>query len=740
MSKLFKKVGKWILAASSLVAANSYATVVGQLQNGTDFYMLDDATNSIYHYDLSTAGDDIDSLFSLPGTPSTFTYDGANFFVTFNNAVWSVSPAGVATRLRNITGDSKGLIVQGDYLIVLFGSSNQALMSIDKSNGDLIDIAPDFADPEDFVEIKRIFFLAPDQVVMQLSAANDDSSEFVGIEFDSATGTFDNLTYGTIDGNDFSGIGETFYLDDKQMLVDPQGQVVNFSTSPITYPHSTDDDIGSPAIVSNLSDTIATDSTIIAAGDSTNFAYVSTTLDNECNPVAQGGSRITRYTGTTDLSLATDHYYDTENSIHSIATTSSGADDDLFLFSGSGNDLQVEIVTASDFENPIRPWLDPWDPSDGDFDVSADEVFVDADETTLLMHVDDGCYHLVQFWDTVSNTYTGYTETYWTPEVMTYVPNQERFYIGYTLEDQAYLRIVDTTAPGLATIEGYLDASGINFMMPAGDFVVMHVETEDGQAIRSYSAAALLDEEVNGTSTIDNCCDTWTQAVYDATRSRIYYTTAEGLFAINIDAATGLFSGPSIQSTTEPLADLSSEGSMSLSDDDSILFVSGFLFDADDLSYLDNIGTDATYGFFDGSNLYTLEAGATYISTWPLSAGTDNHVGTESRTIIEGTGISILPILDGASTTPVALSSSSSGQLLVSKPLTSEEPSGLGEDTSTDSDTESDDDSSEGGSGCTGICNQVPDGTRPSSGGGSMNWFILTGLLGLALRTKLSQP
>ena len=765
-------------------SVNTNAEIVDTLEFGTHFYLLESLESSegntytLYEYDMNTGGTGVATLFQVSNPPTALGYDGTNFYISAANQLRAYTSSGQSSFVRNLITDAKDIIAAGNYLIILLGAPANEIITINKITGALIDRTPQLP-AEDMFPIFSIYYdVADDRVIAQLedSGANPDGSQYMAATFDSVTGVLGDLTTIPVEApyDAPTGLSENFFLGNLQMAMDASGNVVEFSDGDIIFSHGDTTSVNARRYYLTPYFNNSTDNVIDFATDDNTYAYFTMTLDNECNTYADpGGSRVARWYKENNYLeqrwngylQPTTHYYDTQNAIHTLAAD----DTNVFLFYGEGDDLSVEVISDADFTYPYHPWRNAsYNPSNANMSsVSQNTAFTLKDNQTIAMHIEDGCDHYVGFWSTVSNSFVGHTETKWfDPIDAAYVADMNSYFIAFTDGTNYWIRNLSTinyeseNANNLSISNGF-GTGGINLLIDAGDYLVVSYSTSDGtDSIGSLQLGPDTDDtgldpvgaqdlefvSIAIDLIITNCCGSWTSAAYsdnefNAGNGRIFFTTGDGLFAIDINKTDGSFSGPdggaALQSThygsTHTIPD---NPYMSLSSDGNYLFVDAQVYDTSTLQYVDSVDIPADIGLFLDTVLYTFDRETSTYNTMTFNLGGGDVVGpSDSGTDVTGTLAALLPISSGASTVPLTLSTTSNGTLVVTTNGSQTATTGGGGVSGGGDEGGDDDDSGDtggGGSGCevTNQCVQAPGG----GGGGPVDLLLLLGLTGLGIR------
>ncbi|MCG8669542.1 MAG: hypothetical protein MI867_09030 [Pseudomonadales bacterium] len=782
----FKKFFFHLASAVALsTSVNATAEIIDTFESGTLFHLLEGTTEAevttytVYEYDLSVGGSSVTSLFNVSGEPSAITYDGTNFFITEGTSLRSYNRSGTATFIRNLVTDAKRIISAGDFLIILLGSPDNAIITVNKNTGALVDRTPSTLDAEDMFEIHDIFLDSDDnRIVAQIASAGDieADTQYMEAGFTESTGALAELTAMTRDPS-YSGftdapnsMSEPFFLDDLEVAIDASGFVVDFSDSDgIRFSHGDLDAVDALSSQLVLSYIFATDGVIDSATDDTNYAYFAMTTNNICNPIGTDGTRLVRhaksgpylYRSWNGYLEDTDHYYDTTISAHTIVASGGR----VFLFYGEGSELAVETVNDGDFTADYHPWRNAnYDPASANMSNVRQSTSFAISDTEVAMQIEDGCDHYVGFWNTTTNSFRGYTETFWfDPIDGAYVSGLDRFFLAFTDGTNYWIRHLPVSESesedetNLAISDGFGD-SEIHQIIDAGNFLVISLGSGDDATVRSYNLAddddditdvgvmelSFVNQVADGT--VENCCDAWTGGIYSSTLDRIFYTTSEGLFAIEFEtdgSFGGLDDGAALQSidfgTIQTIPE--SDPTMSLNDDQTRLFLAGEIYDTSTLRIVDSVPSEADVGLFIGSNLYTYDSESSLLQEWDLSGGLLEETSTD--TTLSGTISALLPITEGSETVTLTLEETN-GELAITVDGDTEDAASTGSSTGTDSgsddddtgdsDVGTDDDEDTSSSGdCPSFkpCVEAPGG---GSGGGPIDFVLIAGLLGLAIR------
>ena len=731
---------------------NASAEIVDTFESGNIFYLLETSTldtqttNTLYQYDMSAGGTTISSVLTLSSAPTAFTYDGSNFYISAGRELIAYDPAPDPINSdpyvfrRNLITDAKRILdIGGDFIAVILGSPENAIQTINKSTGVEASVTP--VNKDDFAAIDDAFFDAANSRIIIKYSEEQSGSQYHTVSVNTGTGALGLPS--RILGDAVSSQGVPFFLDDFQMTVDNTGKVVNWGVDPLVFSHG-DASEGADSSALSTINIIETDSSIDTATDNTDFVYIAETLDNPCNPIAVGGTRITRLARNGDiLGLPNFYYYDTARPIHTITANNTN----VFLFYGEGNDLSVEVIDSSDFENPL-PWrTETYNPSQSNMSTVSQKLsFSLTNDTTgnvgetIAMQVDDGCDHHIVFWDTQNRTFSGTTETFWPGATEgAYSSALDLIFLAFKTgagDGEGYrIRYLNSEIPesineNNGARDKELRVESINQMIDAGDYLIVQADAEIG-------AYTLLAGSLERTATITeaniaNCCSAWTGAIYRD--GKIYFTTDAGLYSIDFNGDTGAFgTDPAVESphygVLEPA--LSGEVNMAISADGSVLSVGHQLYKTSDLTTTwDALSRDADASVFGPDSIFTIAFDTSRLDTWQFNTGPDDLAGQPTDTDISGELKSILPITVAGSISPLTLSTQPNGALTITVNGATLATLGGSEDSSGGDDSDSDSGGNDGGCNVTNQCVQAPGG----GGGGPVDMLLLLGLAGLGVR------
>lgn len=796
---------------------SAQAEIVGTLEFGNNFYLLEtvDTQATVYEYDMAAATTSVSSLFQFTGEPTAMAYDGTNFYMTVGSQLFAYDRSGTRSFIRNLFTDAITMFSAGDRLIILLGAPDNVIITVNKDTSSIdsstprVDALGDPIDPdEDLFPIHDIYYdVDGDRIIAQIANAGDNnqnSNQYMSATFNNATGEL-----GTLTGMDFvaeveippdgpagnialeapTGLGEPFFLDDLEMAMDSEGNVVDFSGDAVVFSHGNRNSVDALAHFINPSFNNSTDNIIDFASDDDTYAYFTMTLDNECNTDAPvGGSRVARWRktllGDTGFYLFEEwngylvnrtHYYDTANSVHTMANL----DGNIFLFYGEGEELAVEVITDGDFSYPFFPWSnDSYNPASADMSkVRQSTSFTLEDGVgnptdTIAMQIEQGCDHYVAFWDTGSNSFTGYTETFWYDAIDgAYVPGLDRIFLAFTDGTNYWITHLSASNPESDNPINFAPSAGfatseIHQLIAAGNYLVVNMTNDDGDRIRSYELSddsldigdlgvqnlSLVSATTN--DDIEDCCSAWSSAIYSSINGQIYYVNNEGLFAIEFDEDNGTFSGPddgnALKSSNYIFLQEATGATpaMALNEDETLLFVDGQIYRTSDLGYQDSFPGPVfpDVAIFKDNTITVYDSEGTEVQTWALNVGDDDLISRVPTSTVELNGSSIsalLPILSGADVVTLILDQKGDGTMGITLDGNTEESELIGssdgsvpDEEPTDDDADSDSGSS-GSSGCgkSPVC--VP--TPGSGSGGPLDGLVLGALLALLVRLNFQR-
>ncbi|MDX1693893.1 MAG: hypothetical protein R3208_09010 [Ketobacteraceae bacterium] len=778
-----------------LVASLGFATasftanadIVDTFESTADntFYLLESieaqlgsGTNTVYEYDMTAAGTSVTPLFQIPETPTQIAKYGSLLYISAGRSLWEYTTAGTRTHIRNLVTDAIDLIVTENHLIVLQGAPDNGIFVYRRTSdlgasldvGEQVDRTPVPLDPEDFYGISGIFHDSVNaRIVVQINSAADNpeaqNSQYLEASFNDADTANPLGILTTIPVNDGGtippldspdGMSRAIFLDDLQMAIDENGSAVDFAGgADIIFSHANPEN--ARAIDEDLTaeHLVATDGTIDAASDDNSFAYYAMTLDNPCNPIGVGGSRIIRrFKFNRFLMLPRQgwlenkiYYYDTANSIHSIASDGTNQ----FLFYGEGAGLSVEVIDNTDFSYPFFPWRnDNYSPANANMSNVKQSTSFALNDTNIAMQIDGTCDHYVGFWNTTTNSFYGHTETRWFNAIDgAYVPGLNRIFLAFTDGDNYFIQHFDSVTPESQdetkfSVRDVRSKDTIHKLVAAGSFLVVSKTSAEGtDQVVSYnlsdiSSGGITNQELNDVSTINgntntDCCSAWTGAVYSDIQKRIYFTTSEFLFYIGFDGSTGAFSGSAVKSidygTIHTIP--SDNPTLSLNSDETLLFIDAQVYDTSNLQVIDSVNNDADVGIFTNSALYSIDFGASsYQTSTYAGTGSPDLLDDAVSTTLNGTVVGLLPILSGGNVVPLTLATQTNGTLNITINGTSTANVGSGNGTTDDGGGDDSSGGNDGGCAVTNQCVQAPGG----GGGGPVDWLLLVGLVGLGAR------
>ena len=608
--------------------------------------------------------------------------------------------------------------------VFLWANLNGLVMSVfiqdylSISDGTLIDSGP--ADPDLFGDVKGIHYSSDESLLFVIYGTAIDESLVIANQYDSTDGTFG--TENVLADQNILALGDHFYVGDQNVIVDSVGRVVTYNATTILENRTKEESIA--AI-----DFITTDEAIKAAGgDSTSF-YVATTIDNTCHQY-NPGTLIREWAPSGSNFVTNSNVIAVSEDVHSLVSY----DSDLFVFWGEAGDFSGD--NSSDI---VQPTVDTseFNPLVHDFDPSFAKSAISNDDTKVIMQIDDGCEHHLLRWDTVTNSYLDSIEVYWNIDDFSYSRAQNRVYMATNFDDGFFIYYVDFNedVPQRRPLVSGDNSDGqyagsIGKMVATDNQLVFQASLDDGNPLN----VVVANEVSFANDAFENCCDTWTNAVWDSGNKRIIYTTAFGMYQMTMTEPGNLddpvsFSVPTVSPYYAVTQAASAEGVMSLNSDGSKMFYRGIIYDVPSLDYSDATLRTPELAAWVGGDLYTMENAGDEMLMWEFASGTDSHTGDPEAIAITSGGALLLPMDNTGTEIPLSVSVSSGKALTFSEHVSAEEVNSttVGGDGSGSDD--SDDTSGSGSS--------EPAAPIGGTGGGSIDYiYLLLLTLGFAAKRR----
>ena len=701
-------------------SAVSFAEVIDHSIHGGVYLAIDTQTSGgfLHRYDMDT--DEKLASITLADTPTAIGSDDTGIYIAYGQSLYSgVINNGVLdqTLLRNFVQDVKQLIVVGDYLLVLAGTPSQAVFSIQKSDGKLMEISPGNADL--FGDIEGMHYSAADSILWLVYSAATEGSLIIANEFDSSDGLFD--AENILNDQNITSLEGHFFVGDQNIIVDSVGRVISFSSTAISEIKAKEQSIAAV-------DFITTDEIIKAvSGDADSF-FVAATIDNSCHPF-NPGTRIREWLPSITVGP---RVIDIAQDVHSLVSY----DDSLFVFWGEGAAFSGD--NSNDIVQPVED-TSTFNPLTHDFDPSYSKSVISKDGTQIIMQIDDGCDHFVLRWDTVTNSYLDPVEVFWNIDDFSYSVEQNRVYMATNFDDGFFIFYVDfdddepkrkkLSLPG--NDDGQF-AGKIGKMIATDNQLVFQATLDSGDPLNVVGANTSSFNKDN----LANCCDTWTNAIWDSAAKRIIYTTDKGMYQMVMTEPGNLtdpvvFSEPTISPYYSVVQAASADGVMALNTAGTRLFYRGIIYDVPGLDFVDATLRTPEMVAWVGNDLYTMENGGNEMLKWEFNVGDDSHAGTPETITLSDAG-SMLFTMDNAGTDiPLSVSVSSGKALTFSEHVSADV---------VNSTTVGGGGSGSSGSGSTGTDSSQPAEPIGGTGGGSIDYiYLLLLTFGFAVkRRKLS--
>ena len=692
-------------------SAVSFAEVIDHSIHGGVYLAIDTQTSGgfLHRYDMDT--DEKLGSITLADTPTALASDDTGIYIAYGQNLYSVvinNGALDQTLLRNFVQDVKQIVVVEDYLLVLAGTPSQAVFSIQRSDGKLMEISPGSA--ELFGDIEGMHYSAADSILWLVYSAATEGSLIIASEFDSSDGLFD--AENILDDQNITSLDKHFFVGDQNIIVDSVGRVISFSSTAISEIKAKEQSIAAV-------DFITTDEIIKAvSGDADSF-YVAATIDNSCHPF-NPGTRIREWLPSATGSPGG---IDIAQDVHSLVSY----DDNLFVFWGEGTAFSGD--NSNDIVQPVED-TSTFNPLAHDFDPSYSKSAISKDGTQVIMQIDDGCDHFVLRWDTVTNSYLDPVEVSWNIDDFSYSVEQNRVYMATNFDDGFFIFYVDfdDDEPKRIALNGDGQFAGqIGKMVATDNQLVFQAKLDSGDPLNVVGANTSSFNKDN----LTNCCDTWTNAIWDSAAKRIIYTTDKGMYQMVMTEPGNLtdpvvFSEPTISPYYSVVQAASADGVMALNAAGTRLFYRGIIYDVPGLDFVDATLRTPEMVAWVGNDLYTMENGGNEMLKWVFNVGDDSHAGAPETISLSNAG-SMLFTMDNAGTDiPLSVSVSSGKALTFSEHVSSTEINSttVGGDGSS-SDSSSDTDTSQ------------PAEPIGGTGGGSIDYiYLLLLTLGLAVKRR----